>query len=103
MAEKVDEKPLSMADRVKQSAMKSAVKSFLPMITPQLGKVDDFMKTYLDKIDLQPWETKAAIMAVMAADEKSYILTCTFADDVLKRVISKISTVEFLQTLIKQI
>ena len=103
MAEKVEEKPLSMADRVKQSAMKSAVKSFLPMITPQLGKVDDFMKTYLDKVELLEWENRAAIMAVMAADGKSYILTCAFANEELKRVINKVSTVEFLQTLIKQI
>lgn len=102
MAEKELES-ISLSDRLKQNAMKSAVKSFLPMIVPQLGKADDFMKNYLDKVDLLEWETKAAIMAVMGADGKSYILTCTFAGEELKRVINKVSTVEFLQTLIKAI
>jgi hypothetical protein len=101
MAEKVE--TLSLTDRLKQNAMRSAVKSFLPMITPQLDKVDDFLKTYLDKVELLEWETKAAIMAVMAADGKSYILTCTFANEILKRVVNKTPTVEFLQILIKQI
>jgi len=103
MAEKEVEKSISLTDRLKANAMKSAVKSFLPALMPQLGKVDDFIEIYLGKVELLEAETKAAIMAVMADDGKSYILTCTFAGEELKRVVSKIPTVQFLETLIKQI
>jgi len=82
--------------------MKNMLKGLIPMISGKLPEINGFLKKYLSEIELQEWETKACILCMMGKDDTAYILTCTFdRDDTLKRVINRVSAVEFIQNLLK--
>jgi len=93
-------------DEVKEEKMnpfmKNMLKGLIPMISGKLPELNGFLKKYLAEIDLLEWESKAAILCMMGSDDKAYILTCTFdSEDHLRRVIKKVSAIEFIQTLLK--
>lgn len=82
--------------------MKNMLKGLIPMIKGKLPEINTFMKGYLSEIELREWETKAGIVCLVGSDDVAYILTVAFdKDDTVKRVIKKVSAVDFIETILK--
>lgn len=82
--------------------MKNMLKGFIPMIKGKLPEINVFMKSYLSEIELRDGETKAGIICLVGSDSVAYILTVAFDnEDTVKRVVKKVSAVDFIETILK--
>ncbi len=82
--------------------MKNMLKGLIPMISGKLPEINGFLKKYLTDIELLEWETKACILCMMDKTGTAQIITCTLnADEKVKRLISKVSAVDFITNLLK--
>jgi hypothetical protein len=93
-------------DEVKEEKMnpfmKNMLKGLIPMITGKLPEINGFLKKYLSEIELMERETKACILCMVDKTDTAQIITCTLNnDDTVTRIISKVSAVEFINTLLK--
>ena len=84
--------------------MRNVVKSFIPMISQNLGAVNDYLVNYLAGVELQQGEARASIVCSTATDGQVYIIVCTFDEnDKVIRLVSKSTVTEFIQLIIKNI
>jgi hypothetical protein len=93
-------------DEVKEEKIsplvKNMIKGMLPMVTSNTTKISLSLKDYLSKIELMEWENRAAILLIIDKTDTAQIITCTLdAENTVKRRLSKVSIVEFIQMLIK--
>lgn len=84
--------------------IRNMVKGFIPLISDNMGAVNDYLTGYLAGIELQQEESRASIVCSTAKDGNAYIIVCAFDEnDTAVRVVSKMSVTEFITLILKQI
>ena len=84
--------------------MRNMIKGFVPLISQNLGAVNDFLVNYLDGVELQDGEVRTSIVCSTASDGQAYIIVCAFDEnDKVIRLVSKSTVTDFISLIIKNL